>query len=454
MRNIYLIYILMLLGITNSMLAQNNAINLVNNSNYYLIGLNSFLGSQLNLDINNFTIEYNFYLNNSSNYNGRFYAGYNNYNQPGPLDFYIDNTGASFLRLGNDVTFETITGTPTFNTGQWYHVAFVVNNTATKNIKMFVNGISVIDFNFSQSLNINYIVGIIALGSLTNNAGDCKFDNLRLWNTLRTDMEISNNYNNCLNNTETSLIVNMDFDRSNLGITRNRVASSDHKNGITYTGTNTMFSSGTGCSTPEIAPSLNVTGSYSGIYYVIGYLNGKPHYKTDEIVCNFFTSPTGCEQSYNKAFEIFWNTNEWVLKPAGCYWEFTSCENEDSDPYNPTVILATNSSNTNFAPCSGWSFTDTNANSMFSSTDCAALSINNFEFEKNISVYPNPSSGIFNINTDKEIEIRVFDVLGKEIIIKNINSKTIDISNYPKGVYYLEASFKSGEKSLYKLVKK
>ena len=69
-------------------------------------------------------------------------------------------------------------------------------------------------------------------------------------------------------------------------------------------------------------------------------------------------------------------------------------------------------------------------------------------------LYPNPTSGIFNIGTEKEITITVFDVLGKEIILQNNNSKTIDLSHYSNGIYFVKITTLTGESSLHKLVKK
>ncbi|MCO6162056.1 LamG-like jellyroll fold domain-containing protein [Flavobacterium sp. NRK F7] len=428
---------------------QNNAVNLSGNNNFYLAGGALMLGDGSNVfDINNFTIEYDFYLNSASNYNGRFFSG-NTFNFIAkPLDFYVDNSGSSFLKLGDGSTSETIPNTPSFNIGQWYHVAFVVNNTATKNIKMFVNGNLVVDYNFSLTLSDNSTN--ITVGSRTNNSGDCKFDNLRIWSILRTSTEILNNYNGCLNNTETGLSANINFDRSNNGTFRNRVESSPRKNGL-LEGL-CSFSSGTGCTIPEIAPAVTVTGSYAGIYYAIGTLNGKTHYKTDEIVCNAanFPAAVSCDGTQN-AYEIFWDNTQWVLAPADCTWIFTDCGNT----VDFTGLIGTNSSNTNFAPCTGWSFTDTNVNSTFSSTDCATLSINNLEFEKKILAYPNPVNHFLIIETKENITVQLLDVFGKTILDQKMDTPatSFDLSKNAKGVYILKMTDKNGNASFQRIIK-
>ena len=66
----------------------------------------------------------------------------------------------------------------------------------------------------------------------------------------------------------------------------------------------------------------------------------------------------------------------------------------------------------------------------------------------NLDVYPNPSRDIFNVSFTSEeaqdITVKVINVLGEEIIkddrkqIKGNYNKTIDLTNYTKGVYLLQ----------------
>ncbi len=75
---------------------------------------------------------------------------------------------------------------------------------------------------------------------------------------------------------------------------------------------------------------------------------------------------------------------------------------------------------------------------------------NNLEFE----VYPNPSSGLFNIEvtnkTSSQVAVRVFDLSGKMVyneIISEGNSaikKSLDLSGLPKGVYTLHLNSEAG----------
>lgn len=66
--------------------------------------------------------------------------------------------------------------------------------------------------------------------------------------------------------------------------------------------------------------------------------------------------------------------------------------------------------------------------------------------DRNIGVYPNPSSGIFNIelkaNINDELEIKLFNQTGKLLMSQNINNAKVgnypvNISDYSKGIYIL-----------------
>lgn len=72
------------------------------------------------------------------------------------------------------------------------------------------------------------------------------------------------------------------------------------------------------------------------------------------------------------------------------------------------------------------------------STTISALSTSNFDEDK-IKIYPNPTSGILNIQTDtiSEFTIEIFDLIGKKIgQFKNQNQ--LDISNYNAGMYLIK----------------
>ncbi len=76
--------------------------------------------------------------------------------------------------------------------------------------------------------------------------------------------------------------------------------------------------------------------------------------------------------------------------------------------------------------------------------------------ENKVMVYPNPSSGIVNISSEKEIiSLEVYDTQGKLLINNNISSKnaTINIEFLVSGIYILKIQYSDQLLQYFKLVK-
>ena len=85
------------------------------------------------------------------------------------------------------------------------------------------------------------------------------------------------------------------------------------------------------------------------------------------------------------------------------------------------------------------------SNGWDASYSSTTLGVNDFYFNNKLKIYPNPTNGIFTIQSyfDTAIKGKIYDVLGKEVlkslsIINGMN--TIDIANLPKGIYLLKVS--------------
>jgi hypothetical protein len=71
----------------------------------------------------------------------------------------------------------------------------------------------------------------------------------------------------------------------------------------------------------------------------------------------------------------------------------------------------------------------------------AVVSIDEIENTPSISIYPNPTNGIFTISSTEQInEVEVFNVLGKAVYSKKVTSKNImvDLTPFPKGLYLVQ----------------
>lgn len=62
---------------------------------------------------------------------------------------------------------------------------------------------------------------------------------------------------------------------------------------------------------------------------------------------------------------------------------------------------------------------------------------------ENITVYPNPSTGHFNVNnpTQRDIQVTITDFKGRSREVKNLGANSdlsVDLSNYPTGIYFIQ----------------
>lgn len=78
------------------------------------------------------------------------------------------------------------------------------------------------------------------------------------------------------------------------------------------------------------------------------------------------------------------------------------------------------------------------------------------KFDKNlVSLYPNPTYDFIHINTELSISnIEVYNNLGQRIFVTNYFNDTIDLSNYPAGIYLVRLQTVDGEMAEYKVIKK
>jgi surface protein len=92
----------------------------------------------------------------------------------------------------------------------------------------------------------------------------------------------------------------------------------------------------------------------------------------------------------------------------------------------------------------GWTIND-------AGLDCSTVGVED-ETKLNVSVYPNPTSNILNVEgNSNELKATVFDVLGKEVMNQFITDK-INLHTLQKGIYFIKLS--DGLRvSLYKIIK-
>jgi len=86
------------------------------------------------------------------------------------------------------------------------------------------------------------------------------------------------------------------------------------------------------------------------------------------------------------------------------------------------------------------------------SVNCPTTGINENININNIQIYPNPTNGQINIDTEKTIkQVKVHNSIGQLILIST--KRSFEISNLISGIYYITIEFETGEVEHKKLIK-
>jgi len=84
-----------------------------------------------------------------------------------------------------------------------------------------------------------------------------------------------------------------------------------------------------------------------------------------------------------------------------------------------------------------WLWTDENEKLFFTKT---TLGVEDIDLDKLVKIYPNPTSNYLNIKSSIVVitKISVFDLQGKNVLIKINNLDSINVSNLNRGIYFLK----------------
>jgi hypothetical protein len=113
----------------------------------------------------------------------------------------------------------------------------------------------------------------------------------------------------------------------------------------------------------------------------------------------------------------------------------------------PNVLLTGETNQSYTSTANGDYYVQITKGTCVVSSVCETLLGNsNFEINSGLSIYPNPSKGIFNISIQEDANVTVNDILGKVIYTNKVKAgnNTIDISNYQSGMYLLNITNENG----------
>lgn len=96
-------------------------------------------------------------------------------------------------------------------------------------------------------------------------------------------------------------------------------------------------------------------------------------------------------------------------------------------------------------------------------TVAGIVSTNEYALQKSVSVFPNPSNGLFTMNFDGlavgKYTITLKNVVGQNVERTALNlqgsgQKVFDLSNFENGIYFLDVQDEQGNREIFKLIKK
>lgn len=82
-----------------------------------------------------------------------------------------------------------------------------------------------------------------------------------------------------------------------------------------------------------------------------------------------------------------------------------------------------------------------------------SLSVSDVKNNDSFAVYPNPTTGLINIKNDKKIKTAEITNASGQLMSARITDQQVDISDAPKGVYFLKVIFDNGKTSVKKIIK-
>ena len=379
---------------------------------------------------------------------------------------YVPGSWSFLLRIDSDklALWMNNTAVATSNNaipvGAWTHIAVTYDGV---DAKIYINGI--IETTTSFSGNFNAVPDELKIGGgLPSNTeyfpGDIA--DVRMWNVVKTDVEIAASMNSVLTGTEVGLIANYQFTEGTGTTTANAVT------GNAYPGTLVNSPAwvsgppltGVGCllemaQTAAVTINQPTTGSQT-LVECLGFsvTVGSSTYTTTGVYTDVLMNAAGCDSTVTTDLTVSAaidvtvdNTSLPTLtaNQTGATYQWLDCDNG-----NAPIASATNQSYT--ATVNGNYAVEVTVGSCTQTSGCENVSAVGIDVvsSKLTSIYPNPTQGIFTIDlavVDENTSITVYDMLGK-VVEKRLSVTTItsiDLSGNEKGIYFINIQSDKGQ---------
>jgi hypothetical protein len=286
----------------------------------------------------------------------------------------------------------------------WNHWA-VTFDAVTKERKIYLNG-TVVANDVSSS---NFIgTGNLKIGrayNANNNNFSGNLDEVRIWNAVRTGTEINANMNSCLSGSESGLLAYYKFE-DGTGSTTLADATSNSNNGtLQNMDPNADWGMGVAvCATCNLEMTQTVSVTFGAA--------------VDNTVNNT-SSPT---LSANQ---------------AGATYQWVDCNNSNAPIAGETAQTFTATSSGSYA-------VEVTFNGCTATSTCETITVTGIEQASAtaVSVYPNPTTGMVNINlgsNNSNVEYSITTIEGRVVESGRTTSNMIvvDLSKEGNGIYFL-----------------
>lgn len=334
-----------------------------------------------------------------------------------PEETYIpgDNFEQALIDLGYDTVLDNFIETAIISTISTLDVSFK-NISDLTGIEAFV-ALTDLDCRFNQltSLDISLNTALTSLMCLNNQltslnvSQNVALTSLDCSNNLLTSIDVNSNadliYFYCNNNLITSLNVTQNTELNGFNFQSNQITSIDVSQNINLV---TIVCDDNLLTTLDLSANIGLRNLYCSINQITDLdLSLSPLMAYFECSSNQLTS-LNVKNGINTNFLSFKALNNPNL----------TCINVDDTAYSTA------------------NWTDIDAQTVFSE-DCSALSVDEFDLNAAVSVYPNPTSEILNINSQLTLEkLELFTVLGRKIL--ETDTDIINMSDLQSGIYLLK----------------
>ena len=334
--------------------------------------------------------------------------------------------------------------------GTWHHLTATYEPTGNL-LQLYLDGVLVNSGNPTVVVNTGSSNGLlIGRRNDISNFFSGSIDELRVWSTVRTQAEISTNMNQEFCTFPSGLASYYKFNSgipsgNNSGLTTLTDFSGNNNtgtlSGFSLNGTNSNWVSGNNLG-GSTSSTINVTAcnSYTAPSGTL--------YSTSGVYSDVIPNAVGCDSSITINLTLNYVDLGMVQSGNTLNALATNATYQWLDCGNGYSIIPGATSSTFIAGSPGSYAALITQGGCSDTTVCrtvVAVSINNLN-EDHFRVTPNPSSGlvILNFSTVEnaaEFHLKVFDARGHLILNSNLNhikEKSIDLTDYPHGVYIFE----------------